>query len=303
MGFDQFETSDGRPIELITFTAGAITERVTNGVRAIQVGANTFQPLAYTLSSFTQSKDTDDNNRTMRVPGTFAIVSLFTGPLTSTRVMVQVERFHLNDPAEELQIQWKGSIVSLQRVEDEAEVLLQPLTAGAEPVLRTTFGSQCQVFLFESPGCDLAQDDFRFVATLNAISSNGLELTCTGLRAQAAALDAANGGPTGPLTDAELDIYWQGGHIRTGAGEIRDIVEGNVGDNPDVIRINQPLRSIAVLDGLSVFAGCDHSLATCHKKFDNAINFQGTPYVPEVDPANTELPPGTRTSSGNFSGQ
>lgn len=32
-----------------------------------------------------------------------------------------------------------------------------------------------------------------------------------------------------------------------------------------------------------LFEGCDHRLATCHSRFDNAVNFQGEPYLPGND--------------------
>ena len=61
-------------------------------------------------------------------------------------------------------------------------------------------------------------------------------------------------------------------------------------------------RDFVAGQGASVFAGCRLTLDICQRKFDNAINFQGYPYIPEIDPANTELPPGTRTSGSKFSG-
>ncbi|MCA8835740.1 MAG: phage BR0599 family protein, partial [Proteobacteria bacterium] len=100
----------------------------------------------------------------------------------------------------------------------------------------------------------------------------------------------------------ELDIYWQGGYVQLANGEVRDIVEGNYQSIPDKVRIVTPFRSITVGDGGNIFAGCDLTIATCKKKFNNELNHQGYPTIPEVDPANTELPPGSRTSSSKFSG-
>jgi len=300
MSFDAFETSDGQPVEFITFTNGAIVSRITNANNPVVIGANTFEPLAYERDGFSQSSDTDDSNIQMRTPGAFAVLDLYKGVLTSNLTTVTIERFHLNDPAEQVQIFWKGRVVSIEREDGEADILLQPTSAGKEETPRSTYQSLCNVFLFESPGCLLSRDDWRFIAVADAIDSTGFLITVNGLRARAVVLDTAQGGPTGPLSAAELDIYWQAGFIITAAGEIRDIVEGDVASDPDQVRVNLPFRDLSVTDALEVFAGCDHSIATCHKKFDNAINHQGFPYVPEVDPANTELPPGTRTSSGGF---
>ncbi len=303
MAFADFETADGSPVELLTFRNGAVQETRSNTIAPVQIGATVYTPLAYERSSFSQSKDTDDNNIVLTVPQGFPIVNLYgSGPLTSFITLVTIERFHLDDPAEELQVAWKGQVVSVDRSGDEVQCLLQPITRGAEITPPDTYSALCNSFLFQSPGCGLVRDQWRFIATLSSVSADGLELVFTGLRAQAAALDAAQGGPTGPLTSGELDLYWQGGYIATGGGESRSIVEGNVAGDPDRVRVDLPFRDFNVSDGASVYAGCSLSLAICHKKFNNAINFQGYPYIPEIDPANTELPPGSRTSSSGFAG-
>ncbi len=302
MTFDAFETADGTPIELLTFSNGNEQFFSTNAIVPFQNGANLHLPLAYERTAFAQSKDTDDTNIRMTVPNDFGVVNLYAGVLTSNRTLVTIERFHLDDPANQIQVVWKGVIASLEHQEFEVQILLRPLTTGTEQTPPDTFSGLCNSFLFESPGCDLNRDDFRFIATLSAVSADGLEHTFNGLRNQAETLDLALASPTGPLSSAELDIYWQGGHLQTGAGEIRSIIEGNVGADPDTIRVDLPFRNFIVTDGANVFAGCDLSLATCAKKFDNAIRHQGFPYIPERDPANTELPPGTRTSSSSFAG-
>ena len=302
MTFDAFETSDGSPVEFVTFANGTTVIRSTNAVKAITVGANTFTPLAYNRSQFSQSKDSDDNNINMTVPNSYEVVDLYSGVLTSNTTTATIERFHLDDPGNEIIVIWKGSVASINHQEDEVQLLLQPLTSGAEITPPDTFSGLCNAFLFQTPGCNLDRNDFRFIATLNGIDADGLVLQFNGLRLEAATIDGAQGGPTGPLSSAELDIYFQGGYVQTGGGETRDIVEGNVGGDPDKVRVILPFRNFIVGDGANVFAGCDLSLATCHKKFNNAINFQGFPYIPEIDPANTELPPGTRTSVTQFSG-
>lgn len=302
MTFDAFETTDGSPVELLTFANGTEIFRRTNAIAPVNVLANVFTPMAYTRSQFSQSKDSDDNNINMQVPNTFEMVNLYSGVLTSHTTTVTIERFHLDDPGNEVVVIWKGTVASINHQEDQVALLLQPLTSGAEVTPPDTFSALCNAFLFNSPGCTLSRIDFRFIATLSSIDSTGTELVFNGLRLEAATIDSIQGGPTGPLSSAELDIYFQGGYVQTGAGEVRDIVEANVGGDPDKVRVVLPFRNFIVGDGANIYAGCDLSLATCHKKFDNAINFQGYPYIPEIDPANTELPPGSRKSVTKFAG-
>lgn len=302
MSFDQFETADGQPIELLTFQNGNDQFFRSNTVRPITVLSNVYTPLAYDGSPFSQSKDSDDSDIRMVVPNDFEVVALYDGPLTSSLTFLTINRFHANDPAEQLVVHWAGRLTSVQHREDTVTFLLRPVTAGNDNTPSDVFSGVCNDDLFETPGCNLLRDNFRHIGTVGAIDATGFLITIPGLRLQAATLDLIHSGPTGPLTSGELDIYWEGGHIQTGAGEIRSIVEGNISGDPDQVRVEHVFRSLAVTNGLSVFAGCDFSMATCHKKFNNAINFQGFPYIPEIDPANTELPPGTRTSSSRFSG-
>lgn len=302
MSFDAYETADGSPVELLTWRNGGVSFFSSNTVKPYLNGINLHLPLAYLRPPFSQSKDSDDTNINMTVPNSFGVVNLYDGQLTSNVTTLTIERFHLDDPALEMQAVWKGLIVSLERSEDTVQILLQPVSTGAEATPPDTFSALCNSFLFQSPGCNLARASFRYIATVSAIDATKTIITLPGLRVQAGTLDGALGGPTGPLSSPELDIYWQGGYIQTGAGEVRDIVEGNVAADPDKVRVNIPFRSLATLEGVNVYAGCDLSLATCHKKFNNALNFQGYAYIPEIDPANTELPPGTRTSPTKFAG-
>lgn len=302
MAFADFETADGQPVELLTFNNGGQVFTRSNTVRPVQIGATIYEPLPYDRSKFAQSKDSDDNNITMIVPADFEVTTLFDGILTSNVTNVVIERFHNNDPSQQLQVLWRGRVIGVNYVEDDIELSLQPVTAGGESVPRDVFSAQCNAMLFDTPGCTLARNDWKFDGTIATLSADGIDFSVVGLRVQAAALDAAQGGPTGPLTTEELDLFWQGGYIELNNGEVRDIVVGNHLANPDAFQIDQPFRDANVADNCVVFAGCDLLRATCHKKFNNVINFQGYPDIPEIDPANTELPPGGRDSGSKFAG-
>lgn len=302
MTFDAFETGDGSPVELLAFSNGFESFFYSNTIAPITIGANTFEPLAYSRSAWSQSKDQDDNNVRMTAPNDWPVAILYQGQLTSNVTTVTIQRFHADDPAEQVQIAWKGQIVSLEYSGDNVKLLLEPITKGTETTPPDTFSAQCNAFLFQSPGCNLTADTFKFIGTASSISPNELEITFPNLRLEAVTIDAAEGGPPGSLSSAELDNYWQGGYIKTGAGEVRDIIEGDVGGDPDTVRIPIPFRSFVAGEGASIFAGCNLGLDICQRKFNNAINFQGYAYIPEIDPANTELPKGSRKSVNPFAG-
>lgn len=299
MTFADFETADGQPIALLTIQSGAISFRYTNVGREVEVGALTYSPVSFSYTEPGLSKDSDDAQVTIRMPNVTTAMSLYNGQYRSNLTTVTIERFHNNDPGENLQIFFKGIVGSVNRENNEGVWLVMPFQTGNFRVPRANYGSLCSSFLYDSPGCSLSRDDFRYVTTITSITNGGIDIGFTGLRARAATLDA---GISSALSSAELDLYWQAGYIATDAGEVREIMLGDVGGDPDVVRILQPFRDAVVLEPVTVFAGCNMGLDICDRKFDNAINFRGWPYVPEVDPPHTEMPPGSRTSSGNFSG-
>ncbi|WP_343061955.1 DUF2163 domain-containing protein [Novosphingobium piscinae] len=51
----------------------------------------------------------------------------------------------------------------------------------------------------------------------------------------------------------------------------------------------------AIGDTISVFAGCDKTLATCRSKFNNAGNFRGFPWVPNPETAAPAVPGYTKS--------
>ena len=299
MAYEDFITQDGRPIELLTFQSGALAFRYTNVGRDVTHGAYTYTALSYRATEPALSKDSDDGRVTFRLPGTATVLALFNGERSSSVMTVTQERFHDNDPAEAIGVHYKGKIVGVTREDGEGVMSSIPFQAGDFSVPRYNYGSLCSSSLYETPGCSVLRDNFRYQTTITSITNGGVQIGFTGLRDRAAVLDAA---VNGALSSAELDTYWLAGYIATDAGEVRPIMEANVGSDPDVVRILHPFRDAVATDACTVYAGCLFDIDICNRKFDNAINFRGWPYVPEVDPTHTELPPGSRTSPGPFVG-
>ena len=53
-----------------------------------------------------------------------------------------------------------------------------------------------------------------------------------------------------------------------------------------VLQLDRPtLLPVAAADTFTVSAGCDHTQITCLQKFNNLINFGGTPYIPDYNTA------------------
>lgn len=91
----------------------------------------------------------------------------------------------------------------------------------------------------------------------------------------------------GPLTGFEPG-WFQRGRLDVLTGEAHGlfaaIKRDRMLDGERVIEIWEPLRATpAAGDQLRITAGCDKRFETCRLKFDNLLNFQGFPDVPEED--------------------
>jgi len=93
-----------------------------------------------------------------------------------------------------------------------------------------------------------------------------------------------------PVTLASIGIapdqWFRAGEIvRNVDGERRAIVD----QAGAVLTLAHPFRTLLNGNGVTLYAGCDHTLATCSDKFNNAVNFGGHPTVPSSNPFLTPI--------------
>lgn len=105
-------------------------------------------------------------------------------------------------------------------------------------------------------------------------------LTVTGALTAAASgrqfTDSARGEAAGWFKGGKLS--WTGGANAGLSMEVKDFAGGGV------FTLQQPMPfTVAVGDAYSVTPGCDKTIATCHAKFGNTLNFRGFPHVPGTD--------------------
>lgn len=157
---------------------------------------------------------------------------------------------------------WHGHLgaVSIEGHRFSAELrglkaqLDQPFVPIASPSCRAEF---CGV------GCGLSRSAFEHIATVDAISAEGLAFT-------------------------GMDEAPASGFVH---GSMRWIDGGNAGLHADIVgstdaglQIDGPLlRAPEPGDRALLLQGCDRSLATCAGRFGNALNFRGEPHLPGND--------------------
>lgn len=94
--------------------------------------------------------------------------------------------------------------------------------------------------------------------------------------------------------------FFTRGLLRFTSGALKGVVVSIKEHQPGgVLRLWQPLaRAPAIGDGISASAGCDKRFETCRDRFNNALNFQGFPYIPAPDFVFSYAVPGEGTHQG-----
>lgn len=182
-------------------------------------------------------------------------------PPASLRLRIyELQRYSLG-----YQLVWDGDVVacSAKGVLVEMRSTSQLAERMASPVPSVSFQSLCNHFLYDARcTMDRATVGHNHAALVSSISVSGFTVTVDSI---------------GLFFD---DWFRAGEIVRDSDGERRLIV-GQVGA---VLTIAAPFRELAATDAVTLYAGCDHRIATCSDKFNNVANYGGHPAMPNSNP-------------------
>jgi uncharacterized phage protein (TIGR02218 family) len=205
------------------------------------------------------------------VAGDNSVATQFIDSVPGTAATLKIERIQRPDgPGFEVVTIFNGKIASVafQKSGREAKIKVVPLvSAQSKPVPNHTYQSLCNHVLYD----DLCQVDdtdpsFRLsTAAVTAVSGN--TITVTG-------------------ADAHGDGYYTGGFVEAAGAVDRRLILDQTGT---VLTLLLPFTSSPLSTNVTVFAGCDHSIATCKSKFNIVINFGGFAWVPSKNVFETGL--------------
>lgn len=134
---------------------------------------------------------------------------------------------------------------------------IRGIAAQAESVIQT-YQPMCRTDLFSSL-CQLNEDDFKYTCTIATI------------------IDAYNFIVSG-VVSPPADGYFNQGVCLTDGGLA--FVTSNWTQSSSKITMMPDCRTSRLTEGegITLYAGCDKTAATCLAKFNNIINFQGEPH-------------------------
>lgn len=253
MTYDARELSmqSGEPIEMYHFTIGSTEHHFTSAKSAITYDGNTYQPALIKRGSIDFTTEKGRNNLKLQTARDFAIADLFRVSPPSDVILLVVHRVHYGDSSGA--VIWSGRVLNCEWSGSTASLNCEPVSSSLQRVgLRRLYQRQCPHVLYDSHTCKATKTPIS--ATLSAV--NGVLLTSSSFVSGLA-----------------------GGYLEFGS-EKRFISQ----QNGNEITITNLLTSLVVGSIVTVYLGCDHTINTCHNKFNNADNYGGMPHIPTKNP-------------------
>lgn len=263
MTYDAREKSmqSGEPIEMYHFANNMNTWRYTSAASAITYGGNTYAPALIKRGAIDFTTEKGRNNLKLTTARDFAIADLFRIMPPTDVVTINVYRAHAGETTGA--VIWSGRVLNCEWSDSTASLVCEPVSSSLQRVgLRRMYQRQCPHVLYGT-ACGVNKASFDLSALLTYV--NGLTLSS-------------------PQFTSAPSGYFAGGYLEFGS-EKRFITSHTGAD----ITLNIPLYGLQAGDTVTVYAGCDHSLATCASKFSNTANYGGFPYIPRKNPFGSSI--------------
>ena len=262
MTYDAHEVAakTGRPVELYRFTIGATVYRYTSAEDEDTYGAQVFCPRLISRSDPSLEAENRKQDVEVSLPVTDDVAARFIGIVPGERMAIEIIRIHRDDLDQEGIPYWDGQVMGAAFKKNATECVLQCRTSEAalsRSIPRYKYQGLCNHVLYDD-GCGVDRNSFKLEGTVSAASTRSI--TVPGL--------SANG------------ANWAlGGYVAT-ANDYRMVVA----QSGDVLTLLIDFAVPVLAQAVTVYAGCDHLIATCQSKFTNAIRFGGFPYIPKRNP-------------------
>lgn len=270
MTFQAYETSaqSAAPIELYVFTVGIQTFRFTSAPTDVTLATQLYTAVQIERSEIEDTGDIPKAQVSLDVFRDFPVADLFRVAPPSEVIVIDIYRLHLDDPDLEKKLLWTGRVLNCEwNAKSQATLTCESLaTSLRRRGLRRLYQRQCPHVLY-GPACGLSNTAWKTTVTLDSPFSAVSGTTISD-----------------PNIDAQPDGYFAGGYLEweSSPGVIeRRGIRSHVGAD---IELTHPIVGLVAGATIDLFAGCDHSKATCATKFANLVNYGGFPYVPKKNP-------------------
>lgn len=265
MTYDASEQSvqGGAPVELYQFSRNAKIWRFTSAEADVGDSTETWVSSPITRTAVETTTEQARNALTLTVPRDFDIADLFRIAPPTDVIALTVYRYHRGEE-DDVAVIWIGRVLNVSFEGARAIITCEPVSASMKRQgLRRLYQKQCPHVLYQQGEgqCNVDKEAHKIDTTVTAIS--GVTVTVAALLAK------QYGG--GWIQYEDADGNFERRFIRSFSGL--------------VLTINFPFIGLAVTDPVTVFPGCNHTMAICDSEYANIDNYGGTmPYGPVKNP-------------------
>lgn len=263
MTYATIETSaqSGRPVELYDFSIGAAHYRYTSADGDVSYGGNTYTAAPISRNAVEATNETARLAMEIACDRSLGVLALFSNMPPEEIVAITVRRLHAGD-GEAITL-WIGRVLNVTWNPSSAAIHCESVyTSLKRAGLRRTYQKSCPHVLY-GVGCTLNRASFVANKTVTTVTGTSLVIADMG---------------------AFADGYFAGGYLeweRTTGVFDRRAIRSQVGGT---VVISFQIPGLVATEGIQLYPGCDHTLATCTSKFSNQLNYGGMPYFPEKNP-------------------
>lgn len=246
----------GAPVELYRFTAGLAVFAYTSGETDETYSAELYRSTQIERGALELSDEQARQQLDIELPRDNAVPLLFvSGPPTSL-VGLTVFRFHRGDG--DVKVIWKGRVGSCEWSGSRARLICESVYSSlSRSMLRSRYQRLCRHALYDEL-CTLNREAFADAATVSAVAGEVVSIAAT----------------------ARPDGYFAGGYLQRANGQ-RRMIRAQTGGTLTLLSAAFGLQPG---EAVQLYAGCDHTQATCAAKFSNVANFGGFPNTPTKNP-------------------
>lgn len=264
MSYESLEesVSDSRPIECYKFIGSqGRVYLYTSANTSVSLGGQRYSPIAITRSRIkTATNEDSDVTLELEIPFDTEVCLDYAYAQVPPKLELEVYRKQGRGTESDYVLYWNGVVRGFDVRGRIASISVPSMASLAlsTSVPNVYFQAPCNHILYNSR-CGVSA------------AANKVDRVVGGASSQTILLDASAG--------ANGDF--RAGEIVNNRSLERRLVLDNVGVS---ITIGFPFFDIRPGDPVSIYKGCDHTVSTCHTKFNNVINFGGFPNVPADNP-------------------
>lgn len=262
MTYDASESGhqSGSPVELYLYARGEQVWRFNSGDADIVFEGDTWTAAVIQRSPIETTAEQARNALTTTVARDFEVADLFRISPPTDVISLTLYRYHRSDVDEEAAVIWMGRVLNVEWSGSQARMNHEPISLSLSRTgLRRLYQRSCPHVLYGT-ACGIDKADHAHACEVTAI--DGVNLTVDSLESK-------------PYAGGFVEFEVTGGNLE------RRFIRRVSGLT---LILSQPFQDLEVSDTVTVYPGCDHTMATCNTTYANLANYGGQPFIPSKNP-------------------